>query len=336
MPMTDTFRLYLLTQTITLIMLIGALTLGLFPSLLSGLLVYFIVEFGTRVLGRMGIVASTGKIILLAFVASILTALVVWGCLSAASYVSEGPESFVVLLQRMADIVTTVKTYLPEWTLKYMPENMDDWQKMTADWLLRNAGHFSDFGKEVGTLIVHIVFGMIIGGMIAIRPAFQNPHRPLAQALKERVELLSEAFHRIVFSQIRISALNTVLTGIFLVIILPMAGYPLPLTKTMIVVTFLVGLLPIIGNLISNTVIFLIALSVSPVAAIGALTFLIVIHKVEYFFNAHIIGSRIRARAWELLLAMLVMESIFGMVGLIAAPIYYAYLKEELSRQELI
>lgn len=336
MPMTDTFRLYLLTQTITLIMLVGALTLGLFPSLLSGLLVYFIVEFGTRVLGRMGVVASMGKIILLAFVASILTALVVWGCLSAAAYITEGPESFVVLLQRMADIVSTVRTYLPDWTLKYLPENMDDWQKMTADWLLRNAGHFSDFGKEVGTLIVHIVFGMIIGGMIAIRPAFQNPDRPLAQALKTRVELLSEAFHRIVFSQIRISALNTVLTGIFLVVVMPMAGYTLPLAKTMIVVTFLVGLLPIIGNLISNTVIFLIALSVSPIAAMGALTFLIVIHKVEYFFNAHIIGSRIRARAWELLLAMLVMESIFGIVGLIAAPIYYAYLKDELSRQELI
>lgn len=336
MPMTDSFRLYLLTQGIALVMLIGALTLGLLPALLSGLLVYFLVEFGTRILGRVGVIASTGKIILLAFVASILTALFILGCLTAASYISEGPESFVVLLQRMADIVTTVKTYLPEWALKYMPENMDDWQKMAADWLLRNAGHFSDFGKEIGTLIVHIVIGMIIGGMIAIRPAFQNPHRPLAHALKERVELLSEAFHRIVFSQIRISALNTVLTGIFLVIVLPMMGFTLPLTKTMIVVTFLVGLLPIIGNLISNTVIFLIALSVSPVAAIGALIFLIVIHKVEYFFNAHIIGSRIRARAWELLLAMLVMESIFGMVGLIAAPIYYAYLKDELSRQELI
>ncbi|MER9120562.1 hypothetical protein NKH93_33945, partial [Mesorhizobium sp. M0954] len=64
--------------------------------------------------------------------------------------------------------------------------------------------------------------------------------------------------------------------------------------------------------------------------------FLIVIHKLEYFVNAKIIGSRINARAWELLLAMLFMEAWFGMPGLVAAPIYYAYLKAELTMRGLI
>jgi len=36
------------------------------------------------------------------------------------------------------------------------------------------------------------------------------------------------------------------------------------------------------------------------------------------------------------LAAMLVMEGIFGVPGLIAAPIYYAYLKAELSAQKQI
>ena len=40
--------------------------------------------------------------------------------------------------------------------------------------------------------------------------------------------------------------------------------------------------------------------------------------------------------AWELLLAMLVMEAAFGISGLIAAPIYYAYLKDELVSRKLI
>jgi predicted PurR-regulated permease PerM len=117
---------------------------------------------------------------------------------------------------------------------------------------------------------------------------------------------------------------------------MPIAGSPLPFTKTMIAVTFIVGLLPIVGNLISNTVIFLIALSVSASAAIGSLIFLILIHKLEYFINARIIGTRIRARAWELLVVMLVMEAAFGIAGLVAAPIYYAYIKEELSARGLI
>ena len=45
---------------------------------------------------------------------------------------------------------------------------------------------------------------------------------------------------------------------------------------------------------------------------------------------------RIYARAWELLLAMIVMEAAFGIAGLIAAPIYYAYIKNELSIARLI
>ncbi|MEO7744311.1 MAG: hypothetical protein ABIR98_15345, partial [Usitatibacter sp.] len=59
-------------------------------------------------------------------------------------------------------------------------------------------------------------------------------------------------------------------------------------------------------------------------------------HKLEYFLNARIVGTQIRAKSWELLLAMLVMESAFGLTGLVAAPIYYAYLKDELAARGVI
>jgi predicted PurR-regulated permease PerM len=119
-------------------------------------------------------------------------------------------------------------------------------------------------------------------------------------------------------------------------VVLPLLGSRLPLTKTLIALTFLTGLLPVIGNLISNTVIVVVSLSYSLGAALGSLTFLIVIHKLEYFLNAKIVGTEIQARAWELLLAMLVMEAAFGLAGVVAAPIYYAYLKDELSARGLI
>jgi len=91
-----------------------------------------------------------------------------------------------------------------------------------------------------------------------------------------------------------------------------------------------------VGNLISNTVIVIVSLSRSGSAALGSLAFLIVIHKLEYFLNARIVGERIRAKAWEILLAMLLMESAFGIAGLVAAPIYYAYLKDELAARRLV
>ena len=154
--------------------------------------------------------------------------------------------------------------------------------------------------------------------------------------LFERARRLGDAFRRIVFAQVRISALNTLLTGIYLAAVLPLLGIHLPLVKTMILVTFLAGLLPVIGNLISNTVIVIVSLSYSGSAAIGSLAFLVFIHKLEYFVNARIVGTQIRARAWELLLAMLVMEAAFGIAGVIAAPIVYAYIKDELIERGLI
>ena len=144
---------------------------------------------------------------------------------------------------------------------------------------------------------------------------------------------LAAAFRRIVFAQLKISLLNTFFTGLFLAVVLPAFGVKLPLTKTLILITFVAGLLPVVGNLISNTVITIVALSVSMWVAVVALGYLVLIHKVEYFLNARIVGGEIQARAWELLLAMLVMEAVFGIPGLVAAPVYYAYVKRELVDQ---
>src|SRR5206468_692236 len=139
----------------------------------------------------------------------------------------------------------------------------------------------------------------------------------------ERVVNLHAAFRQIVFAQVRIAALNAFFTGLFLFIALPLAGVHLPLAKTMVMITFVAGLLPVIGNLISNTVIVVVGLSHSLHTAIAALLFLIAIHKLEYFLNAKIIGGHINARAWELLSAMLVLEAVFGVPGVIAAPVFY-------------
>jgi predicted PurR-regulated permease PerM len=95
-------------------------------------------------------------------------------------------------------------------------------------------------------------------------------------------------------------------------------------------------LLPVVGNLISNTMIVVLSVSVSFEVALASLVFLVVVHKLEYFLNARIVGRQVHASAWELLLAMLLMEAAFGVPGLVAAPIYYAYLKNELVSRKLV
>lgn len=332
----DTNRITVASYVFAGAALFSVLWLGLLPALLGGLLIYNLVIFGARPLANVGVLPDAAKIILLITITLAVVAIFALGIVFFASYITEGRESIAILFQKMADVVVTVRNYLPLWMHSYLPANMDEWQVATADWLRENARYFSVIGGDAALFFVHLFIGMIIGGMVALHPAAPSRRAPLAHAMSERVAFLGLAFRRIVFSQVRISALNTVLTGIFLAIIMPMLGYELPLVKTMIAVTFIVGLLPIIGNIISNTVIVLISLSVSATAAFGALIFLIVIHKLEYFVNARIIGTQIRARAWEILLALLVMDAGFGIAGLIAAPIYYAYIKDELSARRLI
>jgi len=242
------------------------------------------------------------------------------------------------LLSKMAEIIENSRELLPVWAADWLPQGDESVIRAgLVEWLRTHAQDIRKLSGDAGRGLLHFIIGLIIGSFVALREA--RPHQslaPLAHAMCERVNRLSEAFRRVVFAQVRISALNAALTGIYLLLVLPAFGVHLPFTKTMIVITFLVGLLPVLGNLISNSVIVIISLSHSLHAAAASLAFLVVIHKLEYFVNARIIGGQIQARAWELLIAMVAMEAAFGLQGVIAAPIIYAYVKKELSDRELI
>ena len=117
---------------------------------------------------------------------------------------------------------------------------------------------------------------------------------------------------------------------------LPIWDLSLPYTPALITLTFFAGLIPIVGNLLCNTVLTIVGLSVSPAAAAACLAFLILIHKAEYVINAKVVGTRTHMGVWELLAVMFVAESVFGPAGLVAAPLFYAYLKKELEAVKLV
>src|SRR3954447_2645148 len=330
-------RLELATQLLTGLALLGALQFHLLTSLLAGLLVYQLVHLlapshNSRFMHR-----RTGKIIVVALLAILVIAAIGAAILGLIALLSSGSENLSVLLQKMAEVIETARSRLPAWALSSLPEEPIELKAMAVAGLREHAGQMRSIGQDVWRALLHILFGLVIGGMIAVsREAGDHEHGPLVQALTQRARLLGAAFRNVVFAQVRISALNTALTALYLLVVVPWMGIQLPFTKTMVVVTFITGLLPVIGNLISNTVIVVMSLSVSPLLAVSSLVFLVVIHKLEYFVNARVMGGRIQARAWELLIAMLAMEAVFGLPGLVAAPIYYAYLKRELAAEKLI
>ena len=231
----------------------------------------------------------------------------------------------------MAEIIDGLRFKLPSFLAGFLPEGPDDFQVGAVHWLRSHAREVHTAGKGLGVGLAHILVGMVIGAIISLAKVPDQPPRPLVAALGDRVSRFRQAFHAVVFAQVRISALNALLTWFYLGVLLPLLGIRLPFIMTIVALTFFLCLLPVIGNVVSNAVIVVVSLSVSLFAAVASLTFLVVIHKLEYFLNAHFVGSRTQAQTWELLAAMLVMEAAFGIPGLIAAPIYYAYLKNELT-----
>ena len=309
---------------------------GLLAALYSGLLVYALVHLIAPALSlsmsnqkaKLTSVAVLGSVIVL------LLTLVLWFPL--AFFLSDD-GSYPVLVKKMADLIELSRNQIPEWIADYLPESAEALQQTLTAWMREHAGQAKHIGEQTGRTIAHLIIGMVIGAMAALYDTTRIHHfKPLAAAMHKRVVNLHQAFRQIVFAQVQIAAINAIFTGVFLLLILPLAGIHLPFVKTMILVTFVAGLLPVIGNLISNTVIVVISLSHSLSTAGLALLFLVTIHKLEYFLNAKIVGTKTNARAWELLSAMLVMEALFGIAGVIAAPVFYAYIKSELSQAELV
>ncbi len=317
--------------------LLLVLYLRLLPALLAGLLVVQLVHLlAPRIV--LGKLSHTWSKVLVVSLITLVVLGALGGVTAGAILYLRTEGGLTGLLTKMAEVIENSRELLPDWAAAYMPQGDESVIRAgLVEWLRTHAQDLRKLGGDAGRVLLLVLIGFIIGSFVALREA--SPHQvlaPLAQALSERVHRLAEAFRRVVFAQVRISALNALLTWIYLGVILPGFGVELPFVKTMVLVTFLVGLLPVLGNLISNTVIVIISLSHSLYVAAGSLAFLVIIHKLEYFVNARIIGGQIKARAWELLIVMLMMEAAFGVPGVIAAPILYAYAKKELSDRNLI
>ena len=329
-------RLTVASYLLTAVALWCVLQLHLLPALLAGLLVYALVNALAPTMQR-HLPGARAHWLIVALLAAVVVGLLTLAIVATIAFLGTEHGNPTMLFERLTPVIERARAQLPAIVVDYLPDNSEEIRAAVMEWLREHAAQLQLAGKTAARVTVQLLIGMVLGAMLALHTArLRTPGGPFTDALNARCFTLVSAFHDIVFAQVKISALNTLFTGIFLLIVLPLFGVQLPLAKTLVVATFICGLLPVLGNLISNTLIFIIGLSISLWVAISALVFLIVIHKLEYFLNARIIGTQIRARAWELLIAMLFMEAAFGIAGVVAAPIYYAYLKRELEVVGLI
>jgi len=194
---------------------------------------------------------------------------------------------------------------------------------------------FVKFARGAGSEIILCIVGVVIAiGMfcnpsfepMGQRPAADNLYGKCSEFIALRFKTFYESFATVMGAQIVISVINTTLTAIFVLAV------HLRHPWVVIGATFLCGLLPIVGNLLSNTIIVGIGITMSAKMAITCLVFLVVVHKLEYFLNSKIVGDRIRNPFWLTLLALVLGEKLMGIPGMILAPVVLNYVKLEASR----
>jgi predicted PurR-regulated permease PerM len=316
--------------------LIGVLALHLLVPLLAGLLVHELLRYVTP-FAEQKFSTRWGKTIVVGLFAALVIAGLAGAVFGLVSFFHSDIENLPNLLNKISAILDRVREGIPPFLAGYLPDDIADLQRAALEWLRSHVAEVQTMGAHTLVTFAETLIALVIGVVLSLHEvAGHATAGPLALALTERASRFACAFRRVALSQLWISLLNTAFTAIYLLIVLHLFGVHLPLTKTMIAITFIVGLLPIIGNLTSNTIVVVVSLAHSPAVAVASLVFLVVIHKLEYFLGARIVGSRIKSQIWELLIAMMVMEALFGIPGLVAAPIYYAYLKSELLDARLI
>jgi predicted PurR-regulated permease PerM len=246
----------------------------------------------------------------------------------------------------LPDVADTSIPSASAWAQKRQIElpfsDFESLRQVVADALGEEANYLrnvANFAKSTTAVLVFCLLGIVAAGSLFIKTGldpYRGTHRVknnlysvCCDEVSTRFRDFYRSFATVMGAQLTISLINTGLTAIFLIAV------GMPHAPLLIAVTFLCGLVPIVGNLVSNTIIVFVALTVSLKLAIFALVFLVVIHKLEYFLNSKIIGDRIRNPVWLTLIALIIGERLMGIPGLILAPVVLNYLRVEMLTVEV-
>jgi len=254
---------------------------------------------------------------------------VVVGLLLAAifvSFIEIGLIRLPLLLDRLLPRLDALAT---RFGLDLPVENVQELKALILETVKDNARSIS----SASGLLTRGFFQILLAVVVAVLRFLGGPAAParrdgldveLLRECGDRAATFSASFERVMSAQIMIAAINALIAAIFLI------GFRIPFRTMLTLTTFIFGMIPVVGNVVSNSLIVAAALTRSEHLAIGALIFLIAVHKGGYFLTGRIMGARTETPMWAILLGLLVGEAALGVPGVILAPTLIHYVREEL------
>src|SRR2546423_4234426 len=243
-------------------------------------------------------------------------------------------QAFVAFPKIAAESIPPLIAYAQSRGIELPFSDLDSLKAAIVDVVKNEFLFVGNFARAATTQLVFVLIGIVVAVSMFLNPRIEKSSKPksprlftaVTEEIKIRFRLFYQSFETVMGAQIRISAINTLLTTIFVLAV------SLKYKTFVIGLTFLCGLLPIVGNVISNAIIVGIAITMSPRLAIIALIFLIAIHKLEYFLNSKIIGDLIKNPVCLPLLALTIDERITGIPAMIMPPAVLNSIRLEASQ----
>lgn len=291
------------------------------PCLLAGLVSHMILDLTERRLCRAGVRPLFVRSVALGVFAILATALA-W---IFVEFLRVGLARLPVLLDTVLPRLTALSE---QYGLALPADNALELRDLIVASAKENA---SSVGKTSGLLTRG--FFQIVGGVFAAVMRFLTPagtdggdslYDALLGEFKARVALFVRSFELVVGAQLSISVANAILTAIFLWAM----GFPLRTFLTL--TTFVCGMVPIVGNILSNTIIVAAGLTISVKLAMIGLAYLVIIHKIAYVLNSRILGGSLGIPMWAILLGLVGGEAAMGVPGVLLAPALLHYARAEL------
>jgi len=138
-------------------------------------------------------------------------------------------NGLAALLTAVVDTLGSLRKTLPDSYADLLPTTIEDLRQQFLDIMSEHVQKISVVGMEGFKIFAHVLLGMVVGGMAALHLFRKDDNvPPFLGELRCRLRNLTYAFDRVVFAQVKISALNTLLTSLYLLVALPFFGYSSP------------------------------------------------------------------------------------------------------------
>lgn len=185
--------------------------------------------------------------------------------------------------------------------------------------------HLSEIFRA-GKSLAGGVLLFLVSFLVGILAAEADKGAPSENPLVTQLRGFLAAFELALLTQVKLAVLYTLLTSLYVLVAVPAFGYEFTEPYLLIGLTFMFGLIPVIGNLAANVSTLLLSLKIAMPVAVASLVFLVTIHKLEYILIGKFMGRKQQVPLWKILATMVVFEHIAGLPGVLLAPVVVVWL----------